>query len=163
MKLSPVGVMVVTLGALVGIIIWVVGYIGLPNNITHRDLAQNPAIQTSVNKTGGAGSATGNGTGGGGGVPTQIVDIPKIPVAQIHLVDTSDPGYRIFEQTCAACHGKSAEGKIGPPIYAIGHYWTQSQILGFVTKGMGGMPPNGSLTNSNDVKTVVAWLAKQKG
>ncbi|MDQ0191008.1 c-type cytochrome [Alicyclobacillus cycloheptanicus] len=164
MKLSPVGIMVVTLGALVGIIVWVVAYIGLPNDITHRNLAKNPAIQTSVNQTA-SGNATPTSASGTSGtaIPTQIVEIPQKPASQIHLVDTSDPGYQIFEQTCAACHGSSAEGKVGPPIYAIGHYWSESQILGFVQKGMGGMPPNGGLSDPNQVKEVVAWLSKQKG
>lgn len=164
MKLSPLGVMVVTLGALVGIIIWVVGYIGLPNAMTHANLKENPPIKTSVNQTEVSTNATGNATGGqSSGVPTQIVDIPKKPTSQIKLVDTTDPGYKIFENTCAACHGQSAEGVVGPPLYAIGHYWSETQILGFVKQGMGGMPPNGGLSDPNQVQHVVAWLAKQKG
>lgn len=163
MKLSPVGVMVVTLGALVGIIIWVVGYIGLPNNVTHANLKQNPPIKTSVNQTAATSNGTGNSTGSTSGIPTQIVDIPKKPASQIHLVDTSDPGYQIFEHQCAACHGTNAEGVVGPPLYAIGHYWTETQILGFVKKGMGGMPPNGGLSDPSQVQQVVAWLSKQKG
>jgi sulfocyanin len=48
MKFSPVGMLVITLGAVVAIIIWVVGYFGLPNVDTHRNLAANPNIESSV-------------------------------------------------------------------------------------------------------------------
>jgi sulfocyanin len=64
MRFSPVGVLIVALGALVGIIIWVVGYFGLPNEVTHRNLAENPPIQSSMNETGGAGQAAGGQQGG---------------------------------------------------------------------------------------------------
>lgn len=92
-----------------------------------------------------------------------LVTLPKIPASQIHLVDTSDPGYKIFEGQCATCHGQSAEGGIGPPIYAIGAHWNETKLLSFVNKGMGAMPAKGGLTSESQVKQVVAWLAKQKG
>ncbi|MCL6517599.1 sulfocyanin-like copper-binding protein [Alicyclobacillus sp.] len=63
MKLSPLGVLVVALGGLVAIIVWVVGYIGLPNEVTHRNLAENPQVQTSANA---AGTAAGTAAGAGG-------------------------------------------------------------------------------------------------
>lgn len=58
MRFSPVGILVVTIGALVAIIIWVVGYFGLPNADTHRNLAANPNIESSVNQA--ANGATAN-------------------------------------------------------------------------------------------------------
>jgi sulfocyanin len=65
-NISPVGVMIVTLSALVGIAMWVVGYIGLPNIETHRNLKENPPIASSVpqNSTG-TGTTTGSSTGTG--------------------------------------------------------------------------------------------------
>ena len=177
MKLSPLGVFVVLLGALAGIFIWVVGYIGLPNGSTHRQLAKDPPIQSSVVASASSGSTNGSGqsstsgnssgstasTSGSGSAPAQLVNLPKIPASQIHLVDTTMPGYQIFESTCSGCHGQSAEGGFGPPIYAIGKYWSQAQIQAFVTQGRGAMPPNGSLSSSSQVQQVVAWLANQKG
>ncbi|MBX6353100.1 MAG: hypothetical protein IRZ10_07160 [Thermoflavifilum sp.] len=66
MKLSPVGVLVVALGGLVAIIMWIVGYFGLPNAVTHRNLAENPPIESSINATGGtAGGAAPAAPGGG--------------------------------------------------------------------------------------------------
>ena len=180
MKLSPLGVFVVLLGALAGIFIWVVGYIGLPNGSTHRQLAKNPPIQSSVasassgstsgsgqsgtsgNSSGTASNASG-GQSGSASAPSQLVNLPKIPASQIHLVDTTAPGYQIFESTCSGCHGQSAEGGFGPPIYAIGKYWSQAQIQAFVTQGRGGMPPKGGLSSDSQVQQVVAWLSQQKG
>lgn len=70
MRISPVGLMIVTVCALAGIAIWIVGYFGLPNADTHRNLAQNPPIQSSVNQTSGGTSSTTGGTQTGGGQAT---------------------------------------------------------------------------------------------
>jgi menaquinol-cytochrome c reductase cytochrome b/c subunit len=92
-----------------------------------------------------------------------LPQIPKIDASQIHLVDTNMPGYKIFENVCANCHGKSGEGGVGPPVYAIGHYWDAKQLKDFVTKGGGGMPARGTLSSDKEVQLVVDWLVKQKG
>jgi menaquinol-cytochrome c reductase cytochrome b/c subunit len=89
--------------------------------------------------------------------------LPKISASQIHLVDTNMPGYKLFEQTCANCHGKSGEGGMGPPIYAIGKYWDATKLKQFVNNPSGGMPKNGTLSSDADVQKVVDWLSKQKG
>jgi len=59
MKFSPAGVMVITLGLLVGIVMWVVGYLSLPNADTHKILSANPPIATSVSNTASKNSTTG--------------------------------------------------------------------------------------------------------
>jgi hypothetical protein len=78
MKISPVGVMVVALGALAGIMVWVIGFIGLPNNITHRDLAKNEKILSSAQATAsesGSGSTTGTaGSAGTDATPWYALD-----------------------------------------------------------------------------------------
>ncbi|GMA48704.1 menaquinol-cytochrome c reductase cytochrome b/c subunit [Alicyclobacillus contaminans] len=89
--------------------------------------------------------------------------LPKIPASQIHLVNTNMPGYKLFEQTCANCHGKSGEGGLGPPIYAIGKYWNASQLKSFVNNPSGMMPKNGTLSSDTEVQQVVDWLSQQKG
>ena len=107
--------------------------------------------------------ASGSATPANSQAPQNLVNIPSKPVADIHLVDTSMPGYEIFEGTCANCHGASAEGGYGPPIYAIGKYWNTKQLTAFVEQGRGGMPARGGLPSDAQVKQVVAWLEKQKG
>lgn len=92
-----------------------------------------------------------------------LVSLPKIPASQIHLVDTSMAGYKIFENTCAGCHGQSGEGGFGPPIYAIGAHWDEAKLFAFVKTGMGNMPARGGLSSDAQVKLVVQWLSKQKG
>lgn len=184
MKLSPLGVFVVLLGAVAGIFIWVIGYIGLPNASTHRELSANPPVQSSVansatatanqgasgstaagtsSGTAASNSASSSGGQGSTSAPQQLVNLPKKDPSQIHLVDKSMPGYQIFEQTCSGCHGQSAEGGFGPPIYAIGKYWNQAQLTAFVTAGRGAMPAKGGLSSDAQVKQVVAWLSKQTG
>lgn len=79
MKISPLGALIVAIGAIAGIVIWIAGYIGLPNQDTHRNLAENPPVQSSVTNnagqsttpsggggTTGAGSTTGGTTGATG-------------------------------------------------------------------------------------------------
>ncbi|MCL6445074.1 MAG: cytochrome c [Alicyclobacillus sp.] len=164
MKFSPLGILVVLVGAVAGIGIWVAGYFGLPNQVTHRNLAANPPIESSVGAnnattTGGSSNTTTGGTGGS----VTLVTLPKKDASQIHLVDTSMPGYQLFEHTCANCHGASGEGGFGPAIYAIGKYWNKKQLLDFVTKGYGNMPARGTLSSDTQVQQVVDWLIKQRG
>ncbi|QSO45708.1 menaquinol-cytochrome c reductase cytochrome b/c subunit [Alicyclobacillus mengziensis] len=92
-----------------------------------------------------------------------LPQVPKKDPSQITLVDTSMPGYTLFEQTCATCHGKKGEGGFGPPIYAISKYWNAQQLTQFVENPQGGMPKNGTLTSTQQVQQVVQWLEKQKG
>ncbi|WP_067934356.1 sulfocyanin-like copper-binding protein [Alicyclobacillus kakegawensis] len=56
MKVSPIGMLVIAVGVLVAVACWVVGYFGLPNEVTHRNLAENPKLAVSV--TNGKASAT---------------------------------------------------------------------------------------------------------
>lgn len=180
MKLSPIGLFVITIGAVAGICIWVAGIIFLPNVDTHRDLSNNPSVATSAgnstNHSGGSSSSSGNGgsgssgnstasTGSGGSnqAPSQLVTLPKKSASDINLIDTSMPGYQIFQQTCAACHGNKLQGGVGPAIYAIGQHWSVGQITAFVKKGRGMMPPKGGLSSDSQINQVVAWLAKQTG
>lgn len=151
MKVSPLGVVVGALGAIVGIVIWVVGYFILPNSDTHRDMNHNPAIQTSVNQTS---TSTSSGS-------QALPVVKQIPASNIHFTDTSMPGYKIFESQCATCHGQKGEGKIGPAIYGIGKYWNQKQLVSFVENPAQGMPKNGGLSSTAQVQQVAAWLVKQ--
>lgn len=172
MKISPIGVLVVTIGALAGIVIWVVALIGLPNVSTHRQLDQNPAIQSSAtastpsssNSTTTANSA-GNAANGSTAAtaPQQLVTLPQKDPAQIKLIDTTMPGYQLFQQTCAACHGDKLQGGVGPAIYAIGQHWSAGQIQAFVEAGRGMMPAKGGLSSDSQVQQVVDWLGKQNG
>ncbi|QQE77160.1 cytochrome c [Alicyclobacillus sp. SO9] len=165
MKMSPIGILVVLLGLVVGIVFWTVGYQALPNNVTHKDISKDNKILTSVKSTGNstsssagqAGSSSSNGAGS-----SSLPTVAKIPASKIKFTDTSMPGYKLFEKTCASCHGNKGEGAFGPPIYAIGKYWNTAQLTHFVENPKGGMPKNGNLQSTAQVQQVVNWLVKQK-
>ncbi|QQE76790.1 menaquinol-cytochrome c reductase cytochrome b/c subunit [Alicyclobacillus sp. SO9] len=97
-----------------------------------------------------------------GSTVTTLPKVQKIPASQIHFTDTSMPGYKLFQKTCASCHGNKGEGAFGPPIYAIGKYWNAKQLTNFVENPKGGMPKNGNLQSTAQVQQVVDWLVKQK-
>lgn len=85
-----------------------------------------------------------------------------------------DKGKTIFGSTglCYACHGKNAEGLVGPKL--VEHEWLHSkgsypEIVEFVTKGVtpdkakygakSGMPAKGgSSISDDDVKAVAAYV-----
>lgn len=174
MKISPLGALVVTIGALAGIVIWVVALIGLPNVSSHRRLDQNPPIQSSAataaqsNSTntaaaGNGASSTGSSSNGTAQAPQQLVTLPQKDPSNIKLTATTMPGYQLFQQTCAACHGTKLQGGVGPAIYAIGQHWSAAQIKAFVEAGRGVMPAKGGLPSDTQVQQVVDWLAKQNG
>lgn len=67
MKSYVTGFLVAGSGAIIALVLWIVGYIVLPNADTHRHLAQNPKIQTSaVNDTSTSASPGASSTGGTG-------------------------------------------------------------------------------------------------
>jgi menaquinol-cytochrome c reductase cytochrome b/c subunit len=99
---------------------------------------------------------------GGGSASAGLPKVPTVAASQIHFTDTSMPGYKVFENQCATCHGTHGEGKVGPPIYGIGKFWNAKQLKTFVDNPAGGMPPKGGLTSDTQVEQVVQWLVKQK-
>ncbi len=79
------------------------------------------------------------------------------------LLNTSMPGYTIFQQNCAGCHGSQLEGSVGPELRGIGNVATAQQLLPVVTKGFSPMmPPGGGLSDPKQLQSVVDWLAQQK-
>jgi uncharacterized cupredoxin-like copper-binding protein len=77
MKLSPAGVIVVVVCALAGIAFWVVGYFGLPNDVTHRNVQANPKLAvsaTATNNSSGSSSGTTKGAGGAQAKPLAQLD-----------------------------------------------------------------------------------------
>ncbi|RIV22032.1 hypothetical protein D2Q93_09640 [Alicyclobacillaceae bacterium I2511] len=81
MKLSPLGVLSVALSFIAAIAIWVVGYYALPNTDTHRNLAENPPILSSVAATPGANGGTSTGTATTGSATTGSTTAATTPSA----------------------------------------------------------------------------------
>ncbi len=85
-------------------------------------------------------------------------------------------GARVYEQNCAACHGKRGEGapnwrKAGadgkypaPPLNGTGHAWHHPLSILFHTikngspGGQGNMPAWGGKLNDDEIVSVIAWF-----
>ncbi|MFC4618717.1 c-type cytochrome [Camelliibacillus cellulosilyticus] len=66
----------------------------------------------------------------------------------------------VYSQSCASCHGKNLEGKVGPALSHIGKKMSKEQILNQIKNGGGGMP--GNLIKGDNAEKVAAWLADKK-
>ncbi len=104
-----------------------------------------------------SGSAGGGTTSATGGLPFAV----SHPTSTA-LLNTSMPGYTVFQNTCSGCHGTDLKGGFGPELLGIGNAATSSQLLPVVKKGFNpNMPPSGGLTSSVQLQQVVDWLATQ--
>jgi menaquinol-cytochrome c reductase cytochrome b/c subunit len=62
-----------------------------------------------------------------------------IPPGEEAQIDTDDPGYEIFANSCAGCHGDALEGASGPTLIGIDD--TADEIAKIAVDGTGDMPP----------------------
>ena len=164
MKFSAAGILVVAIGLVAGIIIWVVGYNNLPNNVTHRDLAANPPIQTSVNQTASAGgsstsSSGGAGTGSSGGGTAGSGSATASSGGNVQQ------GQVIFQQQCSVCHGSNGQGASGPPLMGSssalsGGMTQQANLASFIKANMPLTSP-GSLSQQQ-ATDVAAYILSHK-
>ncbi len=61
-----------------------------------------------------------------------------IPASEVEI-DTSDPGYAVYENSCMSCHGDDlTNGAAGPPLIGIEH--TTEEIADISVNGIGDMP-----------------------
>ena len=172
--ISGAGASLVALGVVVSLGLWMGAIFGLPNS-TNENLAKLPPVAidplasssggsssssastgTSSNSSGGSSSGTQSASGGPDGLPFQ----PQSPKSKT-LLDTSMPGYTIFNSTCSGCHGSDLEGSVGPELRGIGNVANESTLVSFITSGKGMMPAGGGLTSSAQIKQVADWLMKQ--
>lgn len=75
-------------------------------------------------------------------------------------------GQKIFGQRCAVCHGKEAEGKIGPSLKdADWKYGGDSaSVMETIEKGRpGGMPPWGKVLSPEQLQQVSAYVLSLSG
>lgn len=61
-----------------------------------------------------------------------------IPPGEEAQIDTEDPGYEIYANSCAGCHGDSLEGGAGPALIGIDH--SSEEIADIAVNGIGDMP-----------------------
>ena len=82
--------------------------------------------------------------------------------------DALATGKAIYDAKCAVCHGAELQGIIGPNL--VDDYWIQgkgklTEVSQLVRKGVldRGMPAWDSMLKSDEIKSVVAFIAKNKG
>lgn len=160
MRFSPAGFLVVTMGLVAGIIIWVVGYSNLPNNVTHKDLAANPPIAVSVNQTASTGNtSTSTGTNTAGGSPSGSAGSTAGGGSSIQQ------GQVIFQQQCSMCHGSNGQGGNAPPLMGTstvlsGSMTQQATLASFIKANMPLTSP-GSLSQQQ-ASDVAAFILSHK-
>jgi menaquinol-cytochrome c reductase cytochrome b/c subunit len=121
-----------------------------------QELDANPLAKQELNAppsddNGGSSNTSSSGGAGGGSASATAV------------VKKDDPAYKIFQSTCASCHGADLQGGFGPKLLGIGNKMNETQLLDFITKGYPGkMPAGGGLTDPNQIKQVAQWIAQQK-
>ncbi len=172
--LSGAGVTIVAVGVVVSLGLWMTAIFGMPA-ATNENLAKLPPVSVDplANPSGGSSGSSGasaspsapsssSGTpsaasaGGPDGMPFQ----PQSPKSKT-LLDTSMPGFAIYNSTCSGCHGSNLEGSVGPELRGIGNVANEAALVTFITSGKGMMPPGGSLTSPAQITQVADWLMKQ--
>ena len=78
------------------------------------------------------------------------------PPDDLHAPKT--PGQKIFETTCAVCHGGDRLGVgVTPPLRGLRHRMTDDQVIQQIRNGKNAMPANKQLSDA-DVKLLVDYL-----
>jgi mono/diheme cytochrome c family protein len=101
---------------------------------------------------------------------------PPPPVERWYAFQHVSQGGKVFQENCAACHGKAGEGaqewkKIGPdgkypapPLNGTGHAWHHPlKMLFHVVKngspgGQGGMPAWREKLSDEEIISAIAWF-----
>jgi len=98
------------------------------------------------------------------------------PVERWYAIEHVSQGEKVFQENCAACHGKLGEGapdwkKVGadgkypaPPLNGSGHAWHHPlKMLFHVVKngspgGQGNMPAWGGKLSEDEMVAAIAWF-----
>ncbi|GAA0602276.1 cytochrome c-550 [Virgibacillus siamensis] len=74
---------------------------------------------------------------------------------------STDPA-KIFESTCASCHGADLSGGVGPNLQKVGSKYSKKEIRDIIKNGFpdAGMPPG--LLQGKEADAVAKWLSQKK-
>lgn len=79
-----------------------------------------------------------------------------IPPSSIEI-DTSDPGYAVYENSCIGCHGGELEGTgAGPTLIGTEH--TAEEIADIAVNGIGGMPADMFQGTDEELEQLVNFI-----
>lgn len=68
-----------------------------------------------------------------------------------------------YSKNCAACHGSSLEGGVGPNLTQVGARLSQEQIQTKIKQGgTAGMPAYEKVLTSEEINSLASWLASKK-
>jgi len=106
-----------------------------------------------------------------------VTGLSSVPVSQADLDPTLIvKGERLYQQNCAVCHGRRAEGDphwrkrkpdgklLPPPLDGTGHTWHHSKTLlaSIITKGTasqgGDMPAWGDKLSIQEIDAILTWI-----
>lgn len=97
-------------------------------------------------------------------VPTTTEDLATV----IHDQEKIKAGMQLYKEKCAACHGDTGEGKIGPNL--TDNFWihgggTPQDILTVIQNGVleKGMPPWKDQIKPAELNTLVAYIISTRG
>ncbi|MFD0770663.1 cytochrome c551 [Bacillus sp. CGMCC 1.60114] len=73
---------------------------------------------------------------------------------------SADSAEKIFQKSCAGCHGNDLKGLSGPSLEKVGGKYSEGDIENIIAKGRGIMPAG--VIQGEDAKKVAEWLAEKK-
>ncbi|WLV23429.1 c-type cytochrome [Aciduricibacillus chroicocephali] len=85
-----------------------------------------------------------------------------IPPGEKVEINTDDPGYEVFKNSCASCHGAELEGGGAAPSL-IGIEQTPEEIADIAKNGIGSMPPGVFKGSDQELKQLVDFIASVNG
>ena len=65
-------------------------------------------------------------------------------------------GESIYKDSCAACHGDTLQGAVGPAVTNLKSKYSEAEVLNIVNKGTEKMP--GNLLDNEASEIVAKWL-----
>jgi len=74
-----------------------------------------------------------------------------------HVIDTDDPGYAVYENSCLGCHGDSLEGGAAGPSL-IGIEVSAEDIAKIAVDGIGDMPPGMFTGTDEELEQLVDFI-----
>ncbi len=87
---------------------------------------------------------------GGGDAAAPTVDETYAPAVLAE-------GKSIYDQTCAACHGRNGGGGIGPELRSVAGRLTFEEHVEVIQRGRGSMPAFGATLTTGQIEAVAAY------
>ncbi|WP_042223602.1 menaquinol-cytochrome c reductase cytochrome b/c subunit [Oceanobacillus manasiensis] len=79
-----------------------------------------------------------------------------IPTSEVEI-DTDDPGYAIYENSCLQCHGEDLQGGAAAP-GLIGTEHSAEEIATIAVEGIGSMPPDQFQGTDEELQQLVDFI-----